>query len=111
MFRFPAALGLTVASVVLCGCYTHMDSPALQQQRLAGVDAPAPQQRVKGWSRARPKKSSVRTAVSDRPAGVTGRAAMPWPKRGTPEWYEIEAQDKEREARVQRAIRSICRGC
>jgi hypothetical protein len=54
--------------------------------------------------------------AADDPVETTGtipqsRALRPWPRVGTPEWFEIQRQDAEREQRVQEAIRNICRGC
>ena len=40
--------------------------------------------------------------------GSTGKL---WPKRGTPEWDELQAEEIAREKRVNEVMRSICRGC
>ena len=35
----------------------------------------------------------------------------PWPKRGTPEFEQLQAEEIEQENRAKAAIHSICRGC
>jgi hypothetical protein len=72
-----------------------------------------PPRRVKAASR---RSAPVVARAADDPVETTGtipqsRALRPWPRVGTPEWFEIQRQDAEREQRVQEAIRNICRGC
>src|SRR5262245_3870830 len=52
--------------------------------------------------------------------GTVGRAAgtidgprhlRPWPKRGTPEFEQLQAEEIEQESRARAATHSICRGC
>jgi hypothetical protein len=35
----------------------------------------------------------------------------PWPKRGTPEWSKLQAEELAREQRIKEVMSSICRGC
>jgi len=70
-----------------------------------------------------PEASNTRSATKSdviESAGTVGLATgavdaprhmRPWPKRGTPEFEQLQAEEAEREARVKEAIRSICRGC
>jgi hypothetical protein len=35
----------------------------------------------------------------------------PWPKRGTPEFEQLQAEELAREERIKEVLSSICRGC
>jgi hypothetical protein len=118
MPRLCAPVGMILATLILGGCssaHPIITNPAdTTQWRLyrPGM-ATAPVRRVNAASR-RPARVLARDTNDE--ALTTGtvaqsRALRPWPRVGTPEWFEIQRQDAERERRVQAAIRNICRGC
>src|SRR5262247_2673048 len=115
MFRLTSTVWLLLANAVLVGCsnWHHVDLAQLRQQRLA-----AEEDRSHRTTRSsRPQQEAVTRApvIPDDPAstGSIGppRDIKPWPKVGTPEWHQLQAEEAERERRVQEAIQSICQGC
>jgi len=109
--RLPMLVGLAFSSLILSGCSSgpNVDTTQWRPYRLATVDDPP--RRVR---RAAPSQEA-RTiqAGGGQAAGTIGGTSSikPWPRRGTREWDELQAQEAERENRVNAAIRSICRGC
>jgi Flp pilus assembly protein CpaB len=103
MHRVLIALGLAVAATALSGCLAHdVDRAYLRQLRVATVKPWPPAHRIR----------ASRAPVERTPRAVQADITMkPWPKRGTPEALQLDAEDKEREQRIQRVLRSICRGC
>jgi len=117
MMRFSALVGWVVTGVVLAGCSTgsRVDLAQFQRQRLAKQEEPRLAQRTYGPSR-RSATLTARARATQEPVETTGSAgraddAKPWPKRGTPEWDQVQADEAATERRVEQAIRSICRGC
>ena len=54
---------------------------------------------------------SVEAAGRGRETNDGLKDIRPWPKRGTPEFEKLQAEEVEQENRVKAAIQSICRGC
>lgn len=112
MPRFYAPVGMILATLILGGC-TNVHPVDTTQWRLyrPGMETEAPR-RVKTASRPSPR---VFAREADDEVQTTGTAQSPahrpWPRVGTPEWQELQAEEAERERRVQEAIQSICRGC
>jgi hypothetical protein len=112
-------VGLTIATLILPGCANRQQQVDLTQWRDYRPDTrEGSHQRTKVTMRSQEvpgAKSDVMESV-----GTVGRATgavdgprhlRPWPKRGTPEFEQLQAEEAEREARIRDAIRSICRGC
>ena len=65
------------------------------------------------------QRSRTRLVEAARPkalgtAGTTGRGneLRPWPKRGTAEWDQLQAEEAAREQRIERILRNgVCKGC
>jgi hypothetical protein len=135
MIRLCIPVGLTIATLILPGCANR------QQVDLSQWRDYRPETREESTSRTKvtmrseevPGAKSAGTKVAMRSqvtpgaksdvvesTGTVGRATgtvdgpshmRPWPKRGTPEFEQLQAEEAEREARIRDAIRSICRGC
>ena len=52
-------------------------------------------------------------ALTDDITGSIARSndIRPWPKRGTPESDQLQAEELAREQRIKEVLSSICRGC
>ena len=52
-------------------------------------------------------------ALTDDITGSIARSneIRPWPKRGTPEFEQLQAEELARERRIKEVLSSICRGC
>jgi hypothetical protein len=117
MPRFGVASGLVAASLAIGGCssaHPVMTNRAdTAQWRLYRPGMEQPPRRVRTASRPSPRvlARSAHAEVETTGTVAQGRAQRPWPRVGTPEWNELQAEDAERERRVQNAIRNICRGC
>ena len=121
MCRFATWLGLILATVILSGCVSTRPVDTSQYRLYRpGMEAETPR-RVAAAPR-RPAPVLARDADGEIP--VTGTVAQsaapsatqstvnrPWPRVGTPEWQQLEAEDAARERRIQDAINNICRGC
>jgi hypothetical protein len=104
-------VGSTLLGLVVSGCSNHQIDPARYRIYRPGLaDGAAPS------VASQPSRVSA-APVSDRPPDLsesTGSVSVqrehrPWPRVGTPEWYELQAEEAEQEKRVQQAIASICR--
>jgi hypothetical protein len=117
MIRSATALCLVAAAVILSGCsgghYVNLDEYRQKRVTTAG-------ERPTMYASHRPRPRGVATTIPT-PAepettgsiGTVGRTRdiAPWPKRGTPEWDRLQAEEREREKRIEQVMHSICRGC
>jgi len=104
-------VGLALSSLILSGCSSAPNVDATQWRPYRLTTADDPPRRVR---RAAPSpEARTIQAAGGHDAGTIGGASSlkPWPRRGTREWDELQAQEAEQENRVSAAIRSICRGC
>jgi len=115
MMRLLLPIGLTLAGLLASGCSGgyYVDATQYRQSRVAPADDPP---RARMSSRAsRTRTARATTTQSDATIGAAKLGATtdarPLPKRGTPEWDQAQAREKEQEKRVNDAINSICRGC
>jgi hypothetical protein len=78
-----------------------------------GMESAAPRRRVRTAARRSPPvvARGVNGEAETTGTVTQSRAHRPWPRVGTPEWNEIQADDAARERRIQNAIGNICRGC
>ena len=117
MIRSATALCLVAAGVILSGCssghYVNLD-----EYRGKHATAAVERHAVRTSRRARPRAVTTATATPAEPetTGSIGtvrrtRDIAPWPRRGTPEWDRLQAEEREREKRIEQVMHSICRGC
>jgi hypothetical protein len=109
MIRFGTGLLLICLGASLCGCASRSEvlrAEAPQLKRVKDNVSPAPPVATQGTQPA---------ALTD--AGeITGSIARsddirPWPKRGTAEFDQLQAEELAREQRIKEVLSSICRGC
>jgi len=115
MIRLTVTIGFALASSILAGCSNRhvIDLAELREHRLAARDdlseprktSPPQQQRMVS-----PPAGSTGDPATTATIGRT-REIRPWPKVGTPEWHQLQAEEAERERRITEAVNSICRGC
>jgi hypothetical protein len=113
MIRSATALCLVAAAaVLLSGCsnghYVNLDD--YRGKRVATV---VEQHSVHASRRLRPRAATPAEPETTGSIGTVGRTrdVAPWPKRGTPEWDRLQAEEREREKRIEQVMHSICRGC
>jgi len=127
MARFCVLAGLMLAQLVFSACSSRQQLDLTQWRDYRGSS----NEEVSRPIRTSAKPSRVRSAqavaahVTDaqsqvESAGTVGRAAgpndaprhlRPWPKRGTAEFEQLQAEEIELENRAKAATQSICRGC
>src|SRR5262245_55924537 len=113
MMRFCILMGLAFANLILFGCsnWHHVDLAQVRQSRPTTAE---PSRHVKASSMPVQAKSTQATVFESvgvaSKSGVSGesREIRPWPKVGTPEWEQLQAEEIERERRAKDALRSIC---
>ena len=106
MIRLSVTIWLTLASVILFGCSKayNVDTTQLRQQRLAtGEESP---RRIKVSLRSR-QRTSTRAVAAPEDLTSTGtvvqtRDLKPWPRRDTPEYDQLQAEEIEREIKSKR---------
>jgi|SRR5262245_14190673 len=109
MIRFGTAFLLIGLGVSLCGCgsrYGALPADTPQLQRTKHDPSPEPSvatQRVEPAALTNAGDTTGSIARSD--------ATRPWPKRGTPEFDQLQAEELAREQRIKEVLSSICRGC
>jgi hypothetical protein len=117
--------------LVLSGC-SHREQVDLAQWRdyrstagaTTGEESSRPVKARANSAQARSPQTMISRATDARaevePVGTVGRSTgtvdapkhmRPWPKRGTPEYEQLQAEEIEQENRIKAAIESICRGC
>ena len=127
MVRFCVPVGLMLAHLVLFGCSNRQQVDLTQWRDYRPTTAEELSRPVKASanpSQVRSRQAMI-SRVTDAEAevesvGTVGRATgaidgprhlRPWPKRGTPEYERLQAEESEQENRAKAAIHSICRGC
>jgi hypothetical protein len=106
MIRFGNALLLIGMSASLCGCASRQMAirADFQQPQLGEREvSPEPAIATRTMQPAAP--------ADDITASIRTNAIRPWPKRGTPEWDQLQAEELAREQRIKEVMSSICRGC
>ena len=135
MIRLCILVGLSIATLILPGCANRQQVDLSQWRDYRPDTREESTQRTKVTTRSEevPPAKSAGTKVAMRSQATPGaksdvmesidtigrgtgtvdgpRHMRPWPKRGTPEFEQLRAEEAEREARIKDAIRSICRGC
>jgi hypothetical protein len=127
MVRFCVLAGLMLAQPVLSGCANRHQVDLTQWRDYHATTAeelPRPVKTPAKPSQARSPQATVSRATDGHAevesVGTVGQATgtndgpkhlRPWPKRGTPEFEQLQAEEIEQENRVKAAIGSICRGC
>jgi len=121
MRQILKALILLATSVVVSACTNgySVDLAGLQQRHATIVEkqsvaAPVRRQESQKALAAASDQESATTGTVGHASDITvGRAKefKPWPKRGTPEAQQLEAEQSAREQRDKEAMKSICRGC
>jgi hypothetical protein len=107
MIRFDTALLLIGMGASLCGCASRPEAiraEAQQPQRVRHEVPPGP-------AVATPRTQPAALTNADDITGSIARSTRPWPKRGTPEWDQLQAEELAREQRIKEVLSSICRGC
>jgi hypothetical protein len=118
MIRFDTALLLIGMGASLCGCASRHEAIATEvQQPLRVSHEVSPEPAAATPRRPPPVPTNAGDITPPVPThagditGSTGRSTRPWPKRGTPEWDELQAEELAREQRIKEVLSSICRGC
>lgn len=109
MIRFGYALSLIGVGASLCGCASRHEAMRVEAQQLQRVEHDLSPEPAVATQRAQP---AALTNAGD----ITGSIARsndirPWPKRGTPEFDQLQAEELAREQRIKEVLSSICRGC
>src|SRR5262245_46595312 len=131
MVRFCVPAGLMLAHIILPGC-SHRQQVDLAQWReyrsvtgtTTAEESSRPAKTRLNLAQARSPQSMISHATDARDVvqliGTIGTSTetvdgpkhmRPWPKRGTPEFEQLEAKEIEQENRIKTMIHSICRGC
>jgi hypothetical protein len=131
MVRFSVPAGLIFAQIVLAGCSyrEQVDMAQWREYRTATGTTTAEELSRPGKTRANSAQARSSQAMISRAkdtrddvesVGTVGQTTRPvdgpkhmrpWPKRGTPEFEQLQAEEIEQENRVKAAVQSICRGC
>jgi hypothetical protein len=124
MIRFGTALALIGISAVLYSCSSRHEAmrTELRQQQPIEDEAAKPtvaRRTIEPAARngSDDVTSSIGRAGDIRPAGdikagdIKPGDIKPWPRRGTPEWEQLQAEEIAREQRIKEVLSSICRGC
>src|SRR5262249_50300481 len=119
--------GLLLAQLVVSGCSSRQQvdlsqwrdyRDATAEESLRPVRTSAKPSRVRSAQAAASHATDAQSEVES--VGTVGRAAgandgprhlRPWPKRGTPEFEQLQAEEIELENRAKAATQSICRNC
>src|SRR5262245_55553844 len=107
MIRFGTALALIGIGAILCSCSSRQETVRAefrQQPPIKDGDVHAVARR------------GIEPAGQNNPGDVTSSVRRtseirPWPKRGTPEWDQLQAEEIAREQRIKDVLTSICRSC
>jgi outer membrane murein-binding lipoprotein Lpp len=119
MVRFFVLTGLTLAQLVLSGCSNRQQVDLTQWRDYRATTAASakpsqvrsPQAMISHATEAHAEVESVGT-VGRSTGTIDGpKHLRPWPKKGTPEFEQLQAEEIEQENRAKAAIHSICRGC
>src|SRR6266705_2495174 len=107
MIRFRTVLLLIGMGASLGGCASKHEAVRAEVQPLQQVTHDVSRDPAAATQRAQP------ASLTDDITGSIARSndIRPWPKRGTPEFDQLQAEELAREQRIKEALRSICRGC
>jgi len=115
MIRFGKALALIGIGAILCSCSSRHDAVRAElRQQPAIKDDEVPKRTVarRGIEPAAHSNSGDVTSTIGRSGDIKPSSEIrPWPKRGTPEWDQLQAEEIAREQRIKDVLGSICRGC
>jgi len=131
MVRSCVPAGLMVAHLVLSGCSYRQQVDLAQWREYRSTTETKTAEESSGRVKTRANSAQARSpqttlsratdAVDDvQPVGTVGQSSgridepkhmRPWPKRGTPEFEQLHAEEIEQENRIKAAVQSICRGC
>jgi hypothetical protein len=108
MIRFGKALALIAICGALCHCSSRPDAIRTELRQPPVKDADVLELPVarRGIEPAARNNLGDVTSSIGRPGDI-----RPWPKRGTPEWDQLQAEEIAREQRIKEVLSSICRGC
>jgi hypothetical protein len=109
MIRFGNVLLLIGLGASLCGCGSRYEAVRAQVQQLQRVNhEPSPERPV---ATQRTQPAALTTAGDATGSIVRSNDSRPWPKRGTPEYDQLQAEEVAREQRIKEVLSSICSGC
>jgi hypothetical protein len=115
MMRLLVPIALTLAGGLVSGCSGgyHVDAAQYRQSQVATADVQPRRTTVAAPAPVPAPLTRTVGAGLIQNDGTVGDATQirPWPKRGTPEYERLQAQESEQEKRVKDAVNSICRGC
>lgn len=94
----------------LTACASIPTGPNVTTSRVV-ENAPELNEQASGQEQVRPRRRSRTTRVTETPRKAQVEGELPTPDIGSPEWERAKAEDEDKERRLDRAIRSICRGC
>jgi hypothetical protein len=106
MIRFGTVLLLIGLGASLCGCASRHEAMRAEVPQPQRVEQVSPE----------PAVATQRTQPAALTGDITGSIARsndirPWPKRGTSEFDQLQAEELAREQRIKEVLSSICRGC
>jgi len=104
MIRFGNALLLIGMGASLCGCASREAIRAEIQQPQRGQHEVSSEPAI-ATRTTQPAADDITASIA-RPSEI-----RPWPKRGTPEWNQLQAEELAREQRIKEVMSSICRAC
>jgi Tfp pilus assembly protein PilP len=119
MARFCVLVGLMLAQLVLSACSSRPQVDLTQWRDYRATTAASakplqvrsPQAMISHATEAHGEVESVGT-VGRSTGTIDGpKHLRPWPKHGTPEFEQLQAEEIEQENRAKAATHSICRGC
>ena len=113
MIRFGTALATIGISAVLCSCSSRHEAmrTELRQQPPIEDEAAKPVVARRTIEPAARNGSGDVTSSIERAGDIKAGDIRPWPRRGTPEWEQLQAEEIAREQRIKEVLSSICRGC
>ena len=121
MIRFGKALALIGIGAILCSCSSRHDAVRAELRQQPAIKDDEVPKRTAARRRIEPAAHSDSSDVTStigrsgdiRPSSdiKTSSEVRPWPKRGTPEWDQLQAEEIAREQRIKDVLGSICRGC
>ena len=107
MIRFGNALLLIGMGASLCGCASRQEVIRAEiQQPHRG------EHEVSSEPAIATRTTQSAASVDDSTASIArSQEIRPWPKRDTPEWKQLQAEELAREQRIKEVMTSICRDC
>ena len=123
MIRFGTALALIGISAVLCSCSSRHEAMPTEFRQQPPIEDEAAKTAVARRTIEPARNgsgdvtSSIERASGIGPSGdikagdIKAGDIKPWPRRGTPEWEQLQAEEIAREQRIKEVLSSICRGC